>query len=80
MKRYELTKEHWERIKPMLSLEETGNLYRPRKDYRTMPNGILWIVRSGARWRKLPEAYGLADCAYGAQVIGNISQSVAPVM
>ncbi len=29
---------------------------------------------------KLPEAYGLSDCAYGAQVIGNISQSVAPVM
>ena len=58
MKRYELTKEQWERIKPLLPPEETGKRGRPRKDNRTMLNGMLWIVRSGAQWRELPEAYG----------------------
>ncbi|MCQ5029896.1 transposase, partial [Flavonifractor sp. DFI.6.63] len=51
MKRYELTKEQWERIKPLLPREETGKRGRPRKDNRTMLNGMLWIVRSGAQWR-----------------------------
>ena len=23
-----------------------------------MLNGMLWIVRSGAQWRELPETYG----------------------
>ena len=23
-----------------------------------MPNGMLWIARSGAQWRELPEIYG----------------------
>ena len=58
MKRYELAKEQWDRIKPMLPPEETGKRGRPRKDNRTMLNGMLWIVRSGAQWRELPEAYG----------------------
>lgn len=58
MKRYELTKEQWERIKPLLPPEETGKRGRPRKDNRTMLNGMLWIVRSGAQWRELPKAYG----------------------
>ena len=64
MKRYELTKEQWERIKPLLPPEETGKRGCPRKDNRTMLNGMLWIVRSGAQWRELPAAYGLWQSAY----------------
>ena len=60
MKRYELTKEQWERIKLLLPPEETGKRGRPRKDNRTMLNRMLWIVRSGAQWRELPEAWLLA--------------------
>ena len=29
-----------------------------------MLNGMLWIVRSGARWRELPEAYGPWQSVY----------------
>lgn len=43
MKRYELTKEQWERVKPLLPPEETEKRGRPRKDNRTMLNGMLWI-------------------------------------
>ena len=57
MKRYELTKEQWERVKPLLPPEETGKRGCPRKDNRIMLNGMLWIARSSAQWRELPEAY-----------------------
>lgn len=61
MKRYELKKEQWDRIKQMLPPEETGKRERPHKDNRTMLNGMLWIVRSGAQWRELPEATALGS-------------------
>ena len=64
MKRYELTKEQWERVKALLPPEETGKRGRPRKDNRTMLNGMLWITRSGAQWRELPEAYGPWQSVY----------------
>jgi len=57
MRRHELTDEHWERLTPLLPPEipATG---RPNKDHRTILNGILWILRTGAPWRDLPERYG----------------------
>ena len=62
MKRYELTKEQWEHVKAALPPERTGG--RPRKDDRKMLNGMLWIARSGAQWRELPEAYGPWQSVY----------------
>ena len=53
MKRYELTTEQWKRVRPLLPPEETGERGRPRKDNRTMLNGMLWIARSGAQWRDM---------------------------
>ena len=58
MKRYELTKKQWERMKKLLPAKKTGKRGRPRKEDRNMLNGMRWIVRSGAQWRELPEAYG----------------------
>lgn len=48
MRRYELTKEQWERVKAVLPPEKTGKRGRPRKDDQKMLNGMLWIARSGA--------------------------------
>jgi transposase len=31
---------------------------RPWSDRRTVLNGILWILRTGAQWADLPERYG----------------------
>lgn len=31
---------------------------RPATDHRRILNGILWILRTGAPWRDLPECYG----------------------
>ncbi|MBW4573002.1 MAG: transposase [Tolypothrix carrinoi HA7290-LM1] len=33
-------------------------LPKPNKDHRAVINGILWILRTGASWRDLPEHYG----------------------
>ena len=64
MKRYELTKEQWEHVKKLLPTERAGKRGRPRKDDRNMLNGMLWLVRSGAQWRELPEAYGPWQSVY----------------
>jgi transposase len=53
----ELTDVQWERLQPLLPPQKprTG---RPNKNHRTIINGILWVLRTGAPWRDLPERYG----------------------
>ena len=57
VKRYALTDAQWRRLEPLLPPERprTG---RPNHDHRTILNGILWVLRTGAPWRDLPERYG----------------------
>lgn len=54
LRRYELTDDEWNRIVDLLPPENTGKQGRPRKDNRTIVNGMVWIARSGAPWRDLP--------------------------
>jgi transposase len=63
MRRHELTDEQWERLAPLLPPQRptTG---RPNLDHRTILNGMLWIVRTGAPWRDLPERYGVWQTVY----------------
>lgn len=37
---------------------------RPRKDNRILLNGMVWLARSGAPWRDLPERYGSWQTVY----------------
>ncbi len=60
----ELTKEQRERIKELLPPERAGKRGRHRKDDRKTLDGMLRIVRSGAQWRELPEAYGPWQSVY----------------
>jgi len=56
MHRHDLTDQQWQRIQPLLPEHKpTG---RPPADDRRVLNGILWILRTGAPWRDLPERYG----------------------
>ena len=50
--RYELTDYEWAAIKPMLPNKPRGV---PRVNDRRVLNGIIWVLRSGAPWRDLPE-------------------------
>jgi len=55
--RYELSEAQWEKIKDLLPgrVESVG---RTAVDNRLFVNGVLWVLRSGARWHDLPERYG----------------------
>jgi transposase len=50
-----LTDEQWQRIElhlPMYTPSPKGG--RPRADDRDCLEGILWLLRSGARWQDIP--------------------------
>lgn len=53
-----MTDQEWEQIVPLLPAEKNSRPGRPSKDNRLMINAMVWIVRSGAPWRDLPERYG----------------------
>ena len=55
--RYELTTVQWERLEPLLP-GKASDPGRTAADNRQFVNGVLWVLRSGARWRDLPERYG----------------------
>ena len=53
-----LTDEHWAQIAPLLPSERPGSKGgRPRASNREVLEGILWILRTGARWQDLPPRY-----------------------
>lgn len=56
-RRGEMDERQWTQIKPLLPPQKP-DLGRPAKDHRLIINGILWILRTGAPWRDLPERYG----------------------
>jgi len=61
--RHEISDFDWERIKDRLPPENRGE-GRPSKPNRTMFNGMLWIGKTGAPWRDLPERYGPWETVY----------------
>jgi transposase len=52
-----LTDSQWERIAPLLPGKK-GDPGRPGKDNRRFVEGVLWVVRTGAPWRDLPDCFG----------------------
>jgi len=59
--RYEPADYEWVAIKPMLPNKPRGVL---RVNDRRIRNGIFWVLRSGAPWRDLPEAFGPYTTCY----------------
>jgi transposase len=57
-RREELTDEQWTLIEPLFDkppvVQTRG---RPRRPNREVLNGVLWILRSGARWCDLPDRF-----------------------
>ena len=53
-----LTDAQWEKIRPLLPRRrKRPQGGRPPADDRKVLEGILWILRSGARWCDLPEEF-----------------------
>ena len=57
MERHELTDEQFAILAPHLPPQKPRT-DRPANDHRTVLDGILWVLRTGAPWRDLPERYG----------------------
>lgn len=56
----DLTEEQWKVINTLLPQDKVrpDRRGRPWSDRRTVFNGILWILRTGAPWQDLPQRYG----------------------
>jgi transposase len=52
-----VTDEEWALIGPLLPPEH-GRGGRPAGDNRRYLEGMMWMARSGAQWRLLPDEYG----------------------
>src|SRR5450432_2578407 len=58
MTKPELTDRQWDKIKPHLpGPQKSRRGGRPPADNRACFEGILWVLRSGARWKDLPGKY-----------------------
>jgi len=57
MRRYAIRDDQWERIAPLLPGKRTDP-GRTAADNRFFINAVLWIARTGAPWRDLPERFG----------------------
>jgi transposase len=63
MRRHELTDAQWERLAGLLPPTQPPR-GRPNLDHRHVLNGMLWILKTGAPWRDLPERYGPWQTVY----------------
>jgi transposase len=53
-----LTDKQWEKIEPLLPPVRTRRRGgRPPVPHRAVLDGILWVLKTGARWRDLPHEY-----------------------
>ena len=57
MRRHEVTDQQWNAIKDLLPGQE-GDPGVTAKDNRLFVNAVMWIAKTGAPWRDLPERFG----------------------
>ena len=57
MRRFELSDEQWQRVESLLP-GRAGSPGRSADNNRLFLEAVLWIVRTGAPWRDLPERFG----------------------
>jgi transposase len=62
-KRHEITDQQWEAVKDLLPGKE-GDPGGTAEDNRLFINAVLWIAKTGAPWRDLPERFGLWNSVF----------------
>lgn len=54
---YRLTDAEWARLEPLLPVYRPGR-GRPAAPHRRVLDALIWLARTGAPWRTLPERFG----------------------
>ncbi len=55
--RHDMSDYLWNKLETLLPGSE-GKIGRPSKHNRRFINAVMWILRTGAPWRDLPDSYG----------------------
>ena len=63
MIRRELTDRQWQRIEKLVAGKK-GDKGRAGEDNRLFVDAVLWILRTGAPWRDLPDEFGKWNSVY----------------
>lgn len=64
MSRHDISDDLWQRLEPFVCPVRSERRGRPSKDARLMLNGVLWVLRTGAPWRDVPEEFGPWQTVY----------------
>lgn len=56
-RRHEITDEQWSRFEPHMA-GRAGDPGKTGEDNRLFLNAVVWIAKTGAPWRDLPERFG----------------------
>jgi transposase len=63
LRRHEVTDAQWDFLQNLIP-SHTAKTGRPPSDPRIMLNGMMWILRTGAPWRDLPDRFGPWQTVY----------------
>ena len=63
MPRRIISDSQWERVAPLLPGKD-GDRGRSARDNREFLEAVLWIARTGAPWRDLPNEFGLWNSVF----------------
>lgn len=63
LRRHAMSDEQWERMKGFLP-GQAGDAGVTAKDNRLFFDAVLWIAKTGAPWRDLPERFGKWDTGW----------------
>jgi transposase len=55
-----LSETQWQKIEPLLPKLKRRHRGRPPKTNRVVLEGILWVLKTGARWRDVPSDMGVS--------------------
>jgi transposase len=64
MARGDLTDSERAKLEPLLPAQRPARAGGRYRDHRQVMNGMLWVLRTGAPWRDLPERYGPWQTCY----------------
>jgi len=67
--RRELTDKQWQRIEKLVPGKK-GDKGRGGKDNRLFVDAVLWILRTGAPWRDLPDELGKEQRVHSLFTLG----------